>query len=62
MAIFELLVSSDAIRPLVSARKSIADLRRAAMDEGMKTLLQNGALKIVNGSTDLSEVLSVCMK
>jgi len=62
MAIFELLVSSDAIRQLVSARKSIADLRRAAMDEGMKTLLQNGVLKIVNGSTDLSEVLSVCMK
>jgi hypothetical protein len=28
----------------------------------MKTLLQNGVLKIVNGSTDLSEVLSVCMK
>ena len=62
MALFELLVSSDEIRQLISTRQTIASLRKAAMNEGMKTLLQNGIVRIVNGETDLSEVLSVCIK
>ncbi len=62
MALFELLVSSDEIRQLISTRQTIADLRRAAMNGGMRTLLQNGIVKIINGETDLSEVLSVCIK
>ncbi len=61
-ALFELLVSSDEIRQLISTRQTITDLRRAAMNEGMRTLLQHGIARIVGGETDLSEVLSVCIK
>jgi len=62
MGIFELLVVSDLIKQMIITRKSIPVLRRTAMGEGMKTLLQDGILKIINGETDLTEVLGVCMR
>jgi type II secretory ATPase GspE/PulE/Tfp pilus assembly ATPase PilB-like protein len=62
MGIFELLMVSDTIKQMIITRESIPDLRKTAMAEGMRTLLQNGILKIMNGDTDLSEVLSVCMR
>jgi type II secretory ATPase GspE/PulE/Tfp pilus assembly ATPase PilB-like protein len=62
MGIFELLVVSDTIKQLIITRKSIPALRKTAMAEGMRTLLQDGILKIIGGETDLTEVLSVCMR
>lgn len=62
MAIFELLTVSDTIKQLIITRKSIPILRKTAMGESMKTLLQDGILKIIKGETDLTEVLSVCMR
>jgi len=43
-------------------KKSIAAVRKAAMGEGMRTLMQSGILKVINGDTDFIEVLSVCMR
>ena len=62
MAIFELLTVSDTIKQLIITRKSIPILRKTAMGESMRTLLQDGILKIIRGETDLTEVLSVCMR
>jgi len=62
MAIFELLMISDTIKQMIISRKSIPALRKTAMAEGMRTLLQDGVLKIIHGCTDLTEVLSVCMR
>jgi len=62
MAIFELLTVSDMIKQLIITRKSIPVLRKTAMGESMKTLLQDGIMKIIRGETDLTEVLSVCMR
>ncbi len=62
MGIFELLMVSDTIKQLIINRKSIPILRKTAIAEGMRTLLQDGIRKIVQGETDLVEVLSVCMR
>ncbi len=62
MGIFEQLTISDAIKQIIITRKSIPALRKTAMGEGMRTLLQDGILKIIKGDTDLNEVLGVCMR
>jgi type II secretory ATPase GspE/PulE/Tfp pilus assembly ATPase PilB-like protein len=62
MGLFELLIASDNIKHMIISRKSIAAIRKIATSEGMKTLLQCGVLKILDGETDLTEVLSVCIR
>jgi type II secretory ATPase GspE/PulE/Tfp pilus assembly ATPase PilB-like protein len=46
---------------MIISRKSIAAISKTVMNEGMKTLLQCGVVRIINGETDLNEVLSVCI-
>ncbi|MCX5838783.1 MAG: GspE/PulE family protein [Deltaproteobacteria bacterium] len=60
--IFELLTATDNIKQMIINRESMAAIRKTATDEGMKTLLQGGILKILQGETDLIEVLSICMR
>ena len=60
--IYELLYATDEIKHLIISRKSMLALRKASMAQGMKTLLQDGIVKVLNGETDLTEVLSVCMR
>ncbi|MBP7230395.1 MAG: type II/IV secretion system protein [Syntrophaceae bacterium] len=62
MGLFELLLASDNIKQMIISRKSIAALRKTAMNEGMETLLQCGVRKVMAGETDLLEVLSVCIR
>lgn len=62
IGLFELLIATDNIKQMIISRKSIAALRKAAMIEGMQTLLQCGISKIIAGETDLMEVLSVCIR
>lgn len=62
LAIFELLIVSDRIKELIISRKSVAEIREAAVNEGMHTLLQDGVRRVIAGETDLAEVLSVCIR
>ena len=62
MGIFEILMVSDTIKQLIINSKSIPILRKTAIAEGMRILLQDGIRKIVQGETDLVEALSVCMR
>lgn len=62
MGLFELLMATDNIKQMIISRKSIAALRKTAMNEGMETLLQCGIEKVIAGETDLIEVLSVCIR
>jgi type II secretory ATPase GspE/PulE/Tfp pilus assembly ATPase PilB-like protein len=62
MGVHELLVSTDSVKRLVTKREPVEVLRDTAISEGMRTLLQDGVWKVVNGYTDFKQVLSVCMK
>ncbi len=62
MGLYELLIATDPIKQMIIGRKSIAAVRKTAMGEGMRTLMQSGILKVISGDTDFVEVLSVCMR
>ncbi len=59
MGIYELLVSSEAIRQLAQERASSWDIRRQAVKEGMRTLRMDGWDKVIAGNTSVDEVLRV---
>ena len=59
--IHELLVGSQEIKELIQNRAHMEEIRRAAMNEGMRTLKQDGILKVFQGLTDFSQVRRVCI-
>jgi type II secretory ATPase GspE/PulE/Tfp pilus assembly ATPase PilB-like protein len=58
-AICELLDVSDHVRELILARKSSADIKRAARDEGMVFLRESALTKALAGHTTLHEINKV---
>lgn len=59
IGIFELLIVNEEIRKIVDARKSADEVKRRAVELGMKTLRQDGLEKAKAGLTTLEEVLRV---
>jgi type II secretion system protein E len=57
--IYELLVVSEAIRPLIMNRSSATAIAQRAMDAGMRTLRNDGWIKVKGGETTIEEVLRV---
>jgi len=57
--IFELLRVDERIRELIAKPATTEELRAAAVDNGMTTLLKDGVLKAMEGVTTLEEVLRV---
>jgi general secretion pathway protein E/type IV pilus assembly protein PilB len=57
--IFELCISTDAVRQLAHDRASTWEIRKAALSEGMRTLRQDAWLKVMDGVTTVEEVLRV---
>lgn len=54
--IYELMVTTDRIRQLAHDRSSSWEIKRAAIEEGMRTLRADGWLKILEGRTTVDEV------
>ena len=59
--IHELLVASVEIKELIQNRAHMEEIRRAAINEGMRTLKQDGILKVFEGLTDFTQVRRVCI-
>ena len=57
--IFELLVMDDTVRKLILQNADAAAIRETARQQGMKTLLEDGADKVRAGITTLGEVFRV---
>ena len=57
--IFEVLVISDRVRGLILQRASTAEIRQAAMEEGMKAMQDDGLRKVLDGTTSIEECLRV---
>ncbi|HDZ61948.1 MAG TPA: type II/IV secretion system protein, partial [Nitrospirae bacterium] len=58
-SIFEIMNISSAIRKLIVSKASADEIRETAVNEGMKTLTQNGIRKILNGKSTLEEIRRV---
>ena len=57
LGIFELLVSTESIRKLAHDRASSWDIKQAAIRDGMRTLREDGWLKVLTGRTTVDEVV-----
>ena len=57
--IFELLTVNDAIRSQIHEQASEANIREAALAQGMKLMREDGERLVANGTTSLEEVLRV---
>lgn len=59
VGIFELMLMNDDIRRLTITNSESNELRRQAIRDGMRTLRDDGWLKVIDGTTTISEVLRV---
>ena len=59
MGIFENLLVTDAIRPLIVTRESANVIKQKGLQQGMQTLRDDGWVKVRNGTTTIEEVLRV---
>jgi type IV pilus assembly protein PilB len=59
MGVFELMQMNNEIRTLAFERAATNKIRKAAIASGMKSLLQDGKIKVLNGVTTAEEVVKV---
>ena len=57
--VYELMTIDDPIRRLIMERANASMLRSAAIQRGMRSLLQDGARKVLEGRTTAEEILRV---
>jgi type IV pilus assembly protein PilB len=59
LGVFEMMQMNSEIRNLAFERAPTNKIRKAAIASGMKTLLQDGKLKVLNGTTTAEEIVKV---
>jgi len=59
IGLYELLVMDDDLRELISRYPSLAALRHAARDKGMRPLVEDGLRKAASGLTTVEEIMRV---
>ncbi len=62
VGLHELLTASDALKKNIQERARVAEMLVTALDEGMRTLKQDGIEKVLQGITDIHQVRVVCIK
>lgn len=62
VGLHELLVVNDDLRAAIGQKAPVDKLRALAKQTGMTTLLQDGVRKVLQGVTDLKQVLAVCSR
>jgi type IV pilus assembly protein PilB len=56
-AVFEIFLGSEGLKKMITEKASLADLRRQARKEGMRTLRESGILAVFDGVTTIEEVV-----
>ena len=62
MGVHELLVGTDEVKVAVQRRAPINDLRKIALDQGMRTLLQDALEKMFKGIVDYKQARAIAVK
>ena len=60
LALHELVVGTENIKRAIKKGVPVDEIKVMAIQEGMRTLLMDGVQKVLQGLTDLSNVLKVC--
>jgi general secretion pathway protein E len=59
VGIYELMITNEKLRDLISENRPAGAIKRMALQEGLKTLRMDGARKVLSGETTIAEVLRV---
>jgi len=59
IGIFELMIPSEKIKGMITAKASADEIRKAAIDAGMQLLCEDGQMKVESGITTKQEVMRV---
>lgn len=62
IGLYELMEGTSAIKHLIQDRARVTDMFATALEDGMRTLKQDGIEKVLKGITDIKQVRSVCIK
>ena len=62
IGLHELMVGTDAVKKLIQEHARVAQLLAQALEDGMRTLKQDGMEKVLQGITDMKQVRAVCIK
>jgi len=62
VGLHELLIGTDALKKGIQEHARVAELFAIALEEGMRTLKQDGIEKVLLGITDIHQVRAVCIK
>jgi type II secretory ATPase GspE/PulE/Tfp pilus assembly ATPase PilB-like protein len=62
VGLHELLLGTDPIKKLIQEHARVAEVLATALNEGMRTLKQDGVEKVLQGITDMHQVRAVCIK
>jgi type II secretory ATPase GspE/PulE/Tfp pilus assembly ATPase PilB-like protein len=62
MGVHELLVGTDDVKRAVQRRAPIDELRKLALEQGMRTLMQDALEKAVRGFTDVKQARAIAVK
>lgn len=57
--IHEVLVATPEMKQLISGNSTVSEIAALAVKQGMRTLTQDGALKVIKGDTDLEQLRRV---
>jgi type II secretory ATPase GspE/PulE/Tfp pilus assembly ATPase PilB-like protein/GAF domain-containing protein len=62
VGLHELLVGTDTVKKHIQEHSRVAEMLVTALEEGMRTLKQDGIEKVLQGITDMLQVRAVCIK
>ncbi len=62
IGLHELLIATQRIKQMILEHAPAFELQKAALNDGMRTLKQDGIEKILQGYTDLTQIRTVCIK
>ncbi len=62
VGLHELLLGTDAIKRHIQEHARVAEIIATALEDGMRTLKQDGIEKVLQGITDIKQVRAVCIK
>ncbi|ANQ86487.1 GspE/PulE family protein [Azoarcus olearius] len=62
VGLHELMVGTEAIKRVIQGRGHLAQMLAVALQDGMRTLRQDGIEKVLGGITDLKQVRKVCLR
>jgi type IV pilus assembly protein PilB len=59
VGIYEIIAKTEAIEKMIFSEANASDITKAAVGDGMVSMIQDGMLKVAQGVTDIEEVLRV---